>query len=330
MTKAKKLKSNTNIAFQGPVKVGEFDIPQSLAQEMLHHTNPSGKNNADVLKQYLNADDITQRSRGFWIIDFDNMTETEARDYIAPFKHVETHIKPKRLQNNDRQRRENWWKLGRSGSNYHEAIKGLRRQIFTPRVAKYRVFVWQPIEIHPSDAVVAIARDDDYFFGVLHSYLHEIWSLRKGTWLGQGNDPRYTPTTTLETFPFPYPINQKSGGASQNTISSTAVALHTEREAWLNPQDLLALDATEKALKDRTLTNLYNAVSAYREGKNGRNSKIPEIARKFAPRMMELHDHLDKAVLSAYGWDDLVGILRTSSGEETLLKRLLEENQKQG
>ena len=29
------------------------------------------------------------------------------------------------------------------------------------------------------------------------------WSLRLGTWLGVGNDPRYTPTTTFQTFPFP-------------------------------------------------------------------------------------------------------------------------------
>ena len=33
--------------------------------------------------------------------------------------------------------------------------------------------------------------------------VHEIWSLRLGMWLGKGNDPRYTPTTTFEMFPFP-------------------------------------------------------------------------------------------------------------------------------
>ena len=206
MTKAKKLKSNSNISFQGPVKVGKFDISQSLAADMLGEINPSGKNNSDVLKPYINGDDITKRSRGFWIIDFDSLNETQAREYLAPFKYVEIEIKPERLKNNDRQRRESWWKLGRTGNDYHKAVQNLNRQIFTPRVAKYRVFVWQPIETQPSDAIVAIARDDDYFFGVLHSYLHEIWSLRLGTSLE--DRPRYTPTTTFETFPFPYPPNQ--------------------------------------------------------------------------------------------------------------------------
>ena len=44
---------------------------------------------------------------------------------------------------------------------------------------------------------------DDAMFGILHSRFHEASSLRLGTWLGKGNDPRYTPTTTFETFPFP-------------------------------------------------------------------------------------------------------------------------------
>ena len=58
-------------------------------------------------------------------------------------------------------------------------------------------------DVCPDSADVAIARDDDTTFGILHSRFHEAWSLRLGTSLGVGNDPRYTPTTTFETFPFP-------------------------------------------------------------------------------------------------------------------------------
>ena len=55
----------------------------------------------------------------------------------------------------------------------------------------------------PDHQLIVIARDDDTTFGILHSRFHETWSLRLGTWLGKGNDPRYTPTTTFGTFPFP-------------------------------------------------------------------------------------------------------------------------------
>ena len=49
--------------------------------------------------------------------------------------------------------------------------------------------------------MVGIARADDTTFGILHSRMHELWSLRLGTSLE--DRPRYTPTTTFETFPFP-------------------------------------------------------------------------------------------------------------------------------
>lgn len=70
-------------------------------------------------------------------------------------------------------------------------------------VAKHRVFAWLPTIQIPENLCVAITRADDTTFGILHSRFHELWSLRMCTWLGVGNDPRYTPTTCFETFPFP-------------------------------------------------------------------------------------------------------------------------------
>ena len=62
-----------------------------------------------------------------------------------------------------------------------------------------------PERLPDSSLYIPIARDDDYAFGVLHSRAHELWSLRMGTALRI--DPRYTPTSTFETFPFPWPLN---------------------------------------------------------------------------------------------------------------------------
>ena len=49
--------------------------------------------------------------------------------------------------------------------------------------------------------LIVIAREDDTAFGILHSRFHELWALRLGTSLE--DRPRYTPSTTFETFPFP-------------------------------------------------------------------------------------------------------------------------------
>jgi len=56
------------------------------------------------------------------------------------------------------------------------------------------------------------------------------------------------------------------------------------------------------------------------------NERNPKVACDFAPRLAQLHDVLDKAVLAAYGWDDLFERLRTHEGDEELLRRLLALN----
>ena len=176
-------------------------------------------------------------------------------------------------------------------------------------MAKHRVFVWLDTSILPDSATVAIAREDDYFFGVLHSKLHEVWSLRMGTSLGAG--PRYTPTTTFETFPFPWsPGQEDTSHPAHIAISAAAKRLHEERHAWQNPPG-----ASEKGVKDRTLTNLYNALQVWR-GESEMKTKA--VAAEFAPRLDELHRALDAAVCGAYGWD--VGVL---DEEEEMLRLLL-------
>ncbi|MCY3799157.1 MAG: class I SAM-dependent DNA methyltransferase, partial [Chloroflexi bacterium] len=321
---ASSLQENRNISFQGPVKVGAFDIENELAHQMLSASNISGVENSAVIKPYRNGNDLVKRNRNFWIIDFQDMEIKEARKYEAPFQYVEDNIKPVRANNNNRKRRENWWKLGASGRQYREAIVSITRQIFSPRVAKHRVFVWDEANVFPGDAIVAIARDDDYFFGVLHSKLHETWSLRMGTWLGKGNDPRYTPTTTFETFPFPWPPGAEDKScAAHAAISAAAAQLHEERHAWLNPaDDSRRGDSVSRPppapLKDRTLTNLYNALQVFR----GRDSmKVKPAAADFAPRLDELHRALDEAVCDAYGWGYAV-----LGDEEEILRRLLALN----
>ena len=72
------------------------------------------------------------------------------------------------------------------------------------------------------------------------------------------------------------------------------------------------------ALKNRTLTNLYNALAVWR-GEDA--MKIKPEAGDFAPRLMELHDALDKAVCDAYGWSH--DILKD---EEEILRSLLALN----
>ncbi|MBZ0308116.1 MAG: N-6 DNA methylase, partial [Anaerolineae bacterium] len=197
ITSAKVLKENANICFRTDEKGGAFDIPQVEALSMLQAENQSGRSNTDVIQRWVNGLDITRRPRNMWIIDFGtDTTLEEAILYEKPFRHVEKYVKPAREINNIERLREKWWLHRVPGADMRAALSKLLRYIVTPSVAKHRLFVWLDNSVLPDHQLYAFAREDDYFFGVLHSRLHEVWSLRMGTWLGKGNDPRYTPTTT--------------------------------------------------------------------------------------------------------------------------------------
>ncbi|NLX11969.1 MAG: N-6 DNA methylase [Chloroflexi bacterium] len=319
ITQAHVLLENGNLSFIGVQKSGLFDMSEELARKMIATPNASGLRNSDVIKPYYNAIDVVRRPRHEWIIDFGpDMAIEDAADFELPFEHVRTHVYPVRETVRRDAHRRRWWIHGDARPGMRAGIERLSRYIATPLVSKHRVFVWLEKKVLPSNLLVVITRDDDYFFGVLHSKIHEVWALRMGTSLE--DRPRYTPTTTFETFPFPWPPGQEpSEHAAYQAISAAAKSLHEERAAWLNPPGV-----SERALADRTLTNLYNALAVFRGDPpaNGKqHPKIPAAAGDFAPRLADLHAALDRAVCAAYGWPEDV-----LQDEEEILRRLLALN----
>jgi type II restriction/modification system DNA methylase subunit YeeA len=291
---AKRLMENIGICFRSDEKGGAFDIDGARARAMLKAIgNPNRRPNSDVVRPYFNALDVVRRPRDMWIIDFGcEMPITDAAAYEMPFEYVKQVVKPVRDRGRNEREKDYWWLHRRPAPDMREAVTLLRRFITTPRVAKYRVFVWLNSDVIPDCQLYVFARDDDYFFGVLHSKPHEIWALRQGTSLE--DRPRYTPTTTFETFPFPWPPGREP--ASDPRVEAIAAAAHDlveKRDRWLNPEG-----ASEAELKKRTLTNLYNA----------------------RPEWLAIaHHRLDEAVLDAYGWPhDLT--------DEQILERLLALN----
>lgn len=110
-------------------------------------------------------------------------------------------VYPQRQSNNRESYRERWWLYAEARPGMRKAIAPLKRYIVTPALSKHRVFLWQLPGPLCNQQIMIIAREDDYFLGVLHSRLHEVWALKMGTALE--DRPRYTPTSTFETFPFP-------------------------------------------------------------------------------------------------------------------------------
>jgi type II restriction/modification system DNA methylase subunit YeeA len=279
---ALRLKENQGICFMGTTKVGAFDIDAETARRMLKAPiNPNGRSNSDVIKPWINSLDVTGRPRNMFVIDFGpRMPESEAALYQMPFEYLKHHVLPKRSENKRDTYAGNWWIHGEARGEMRVALKPLSRFIATPGVSKHRLFIWQSVDVLPDHALFVFARDDDYFFGILHSILHEIWARAQGTQLREVESGfRYTPNSTFMTFPFPYPPGTEpteAGSPIVRAIADAARELVRLRDAWLNPPN-----ESEADIKDRTLTKLYNARPDW---------------------LANAHRALDTAVFAAYGW----------------------------
>ncbi len=311
LTSAKRIAAAANIAFQGPVRVGDFDVDHDTAAGWLQLPNPHGRPNSDVLRPTLNGNDNLGRARGRWVVDFSNRPVDVAALYERPFAHVVDHVKPERIKNREASRRDQWWLHGRSGETMRAALAGRQRYIAVTQTAKYLLFQWQLAATLAEQTVIVFALDDAYSFGVLHSRIHGVWASALGTQLE--DRPRYTPTTCFETFPFPAPHE-----GLRQVIAATAGELASLRASWLNPPEWtreevlefpaaidgpwaatvtnpnaqgigvaryvrrVPVDDTAAALlRKRTLTSLYNENPTW---------------------LVDRHAALNEMVSEAYGW----------------------------
>jgi len=291
VTKARRLKENVGISFMGDTKVGEFEMPGKLAKRMLATPNPHGKSNADVVRPWANGLDVVRRPRDMWIVDFPpGISEAEAAKYEAPFELIKKFVKQERSKNARKSYADKWWIHGEPRPELRLALAGLHRFLVTVVVAKHHLFAWLPGGVLPDHRLFAFARSDDYFFGVLQSYTHEVWARKMGSTLE--DRPSYVSTTCFETFPFPRATQEQ-----QWAISLAAKDLNDLREKWLNPTEMIGA----KDLAKRTLTNLYNARPTW---------------------LANVHRTLDEAVFAAYGWRERPADL--SDGE--IIARLLKLN----
>ncbi len=326
LTTARKLAENAGVAFQGSKKVGPFEVPGEVARRwLLEPSNPNGRPNSDVLRPSWIGIDVARQPRDVWIVDFTGLTQSQAAFYTSPYAYVVQHVKPMRDANARDTRRLNWWLHGDAQPKMRAAIKSGERCIVTPEVSKHRIFAWAPRPVLPDCKLMVVARNDDVTFGILQGRLHEIWALAAGSWHGVGNDPRYTPSTTFETFPFPpgltpdRPATSYVASPHAEAIAQAAQALVTARDHWLNPPELVTCTpevvpgypnrllprgaSAAATLRTRTLTALYNTrgtpAGAWLDG---------------------LHRTLDDAVAAAYGWP-------TDLPDTDVLSRLLALNQ---
>lgn len=269
---AERLEENAGVSFIGSYVLGlGFTLPEAEARAWI----AEDERYADVLFPYLNGQDINtspaQRTSR-WVIDFQTWPEEEAKKYPKAYSKVLRDVKPERSTNNDKSRREIWWRFTRPAVDLREAIEelALERCIVITRVSKVVMPVVVPTGPVLSEATVVFASDDLGDFALLSSAPHYWWAIdRASTMKG---DLRYTPSDVFETLVRPTLTNE---------LRSEGTRLDSHRRELMLRRNV-------------GLTATYNLVHD------------PDCTDEDIAELRAIHRDIDIATAKAYGWDDLL------------------------
>ena len=264
-----RLKANEDKSFIGSYVLGlGFVLKPEEAQGLIE----KDARNKDVLFPYLNGQDLNSQpdqvpSR--WVINFFDWPIERAKEYPDCFRIVEEKVKPERMTNNRKERREKWWQYAEKCPALYRTITGMKRVLGIALTSRTLSPHFLPSNIVLDQTVVVFSLDSATYFAVIASTIHYFWVLHHGATLR--TDLRYTPSDCFETFPLP-----KSLGG----LEAIGEQYHAHRQ-----QVMLT--------RKEGLTKTYNRFHA------------PEEASADIQKLRELHVEMDNAVASAYDWSDL-------------------------
>ena len=307
------LRANALLSHMGVILVGSgFVVDEG---DPLLTTEPAR------IRKYMNGRDLTQKSRGAFVIDMAGLTESEVRQHFpACWQRLHDTVRAERAVSQDRYLRENWWLFRRTNERLRSGLHGLARYIGTTETAKHRTFCFIDGAVLPDQKIRVVTSSDALLLGVLSSDCHVQWALATGGRLGVGNDPVYNNTRCFEPFPFP---SDDTGLTPELTTRIRALAEQLDAHRKIQ----------QAAHPDLTLTGMYNVLEKLRHGEplTAKDKLIHELG--LVSVLKSLHDELDAAVLAAYGWSDLGAALADHAHAEAraaavdeLLQRLVALN----
>lgn len=281
---AKPLRSNEDLCLQGCKLVGAGFLAEEDERARLIERQADA---VRFLPRYVTGSHIVKKPKTVYVIDLFGLTSEAAREQFPEgWQIVHDRVKPERDHNRRPTRRRNWWLFGENAPKLRRATRGLRRFIATSEVAKHRIFVFLDMPGTVADgSLAAIAHEDAFVLGVLSSRVHVKWSLASGGRMGAGNDPRYQNGPCFDPFPFPdCPQDQK------NRIRELAESLDAHRKR------------RQAQFPSLALTDVYNVLEKVRLGQQLDAAERQTHEQGLVSVLKQIHDDLDEAVFSAYGW----------------------------
>jgi hypothetical protein len=290
-----RLKANRNLACPGVQLSGQgFIVEESEISSF------SAATKSQLLKRYLTGGDLTREAKTRFVIDTFGLDHTTLLSvYPDAFQWLKVRVWPERQENPRESYRTNWWIHAEPRSKFRKALFGLRRFIGTSRTARFRTFQFLDANCLPETKVLVVATEEASHLGVLSSRVHTLFAERAGGWLGVGNDSTYNHSDCFEKFPFPRP-----DGSVARKICDLSENLDAHRKRQ------------QSAHSELTFTGMYNVLEKLRSGEPLTAKERTIHEQGLVSALRQLHDELDAEVLSAYGWIDLVPLLRVAHGND--------------
>jgi hypothetical protein len=278
------LQSNEGAVFQGCIVLGDGLIVTPEERDLLI---AKAKKNDQCVRPYIGGQEINtspNQTHDRFVINFGQRSLKEAEEWPDLLAIVRDRAKPQRdalhtrnAWNRDVKAR--WWQFASPRPECAKAIASIDRCLASSQVSKHLVFAFQPTDRTFAHTLYVYPLVSFAPFAVLQSRLHESWARLLSSLFGSstiGAVLRYSASDCFETFPFPQPDPR----AAIPSVELIGERLYTARAAYM-------VDTNQG------LTQTYNQL------------KDPECDE---PRILELrtlHEEMDRAVLTAYGWTDL-------------------------
>jgi hypothetical protein len=265
-----RLKANEGKSFQGSIVLGMgFVLTPDEANSLI----VKDARNKEVLFPYLNGEDLNSRpdqSPSRWVINFFDWPIERAMEYPDCFRIVEEKVKPERIKNNRKERREKWWQYAEKCPALYRAISRQEQVLVTAAVSPTTAFCLTLLPCVLAHKLIVFASSEISVFVCLQSTFHREWAYQYSSTLG-GTTLNYSPSDCFETFVFP---------PSVISMASLGDRYHEHRQSVM-------------LARQEGLTKTYNRFHN------------PDETSADIQKLRELHVEMDNAVAAAYGWADL-------------------------
>lgn len=273
-----KLAANANLCFQGSNVLGKGFVLTIEEAEQLLAEDPR---RAEVVRPYIGGRELNNnapigRDEAIpyerYIISFGEKKKSQAAEWGVLFTRIEELVLPERHSKTGNTAKY-WWRFERHRPELYESISSINRCLALSLVSKHLLFTCQPTDRIFSHKLGVVANSDWWRFASLQSRVHETWARSQSSTLETRLS--YTPSRCFETFPFPRPTAEQ-----RTALTATGEALYNARHAYM---------VAEQVGMTETWNRLHDP-----------HNREPAIVE-----LRELRDAMDRAVLAAYGWEDL-------------------------